>query len=202
MAHWILVDYENVRPSDFHPDKQPDTNVVVFLGASQNKVPTDLAMALQAFGPRAQYVRCAASGKNALDFHIACYLGELASQHHGDQFHIISADKGFDPLVKHLRGERGVAVTRHDGLPAVAPAKKAPSKKKEASGRGTSASAEDIRKALAAAGATRPRKVNTLRNWIDARYPNVNEKEIDRLVANLRSRQWIVVNDDKVSYKL
>ena len=202
MAHWILVDYENVRPSDFHPDKQPDTNVVVFLGASQNKVPTDLAMALQAFGPRAQYVRCAASGKNALDFHIACYLGELASQHQGDQFHIISADKGFDPLVKHLRGERGVAVTRHDALPTVAPAKKAPSKKKEASGRSTSASAEDIRKALAAAGATRPRKVNTLRNWIDARYPNVNEKEIDRLVANLRSRQWIVVNEDKVSYKL
>ena len=202
MAHWILVDYENVRPSDFHPDKQPDTNIVVFVGANQNKVPTDLAMALQKFGSRACYVRCAASGKNALDFHIAYYLGELASQHQGDHFHIVSADKGFDPFVKHMRGERGVTVTRHDALPAIVPAQKSPSKKKEATGRNSSPNAEDIRKALASAGATRPRKVNTLRNWIDARYPTVGEKEIDRLVANLRSRQWIVVNDDKVSYRL
>lgn len=47
MAHWILVDYENVRPSDFQPDKQPDTNIVVFLGANQNKVPTALAVVEQ-----------------------------------------------------------------------------------------------------------------------------------------------------------
>ena len=60
MAHWILVDYENVRPSDFHPDKQPEANIVVFLGANQNKVPTNLAVALQALGPRARYIRCAA----------------------------------------------------------------------------------------------------------------------------------------------
>ena len=52
MAHWILVDYENVRPSDFHPDRQPDTHVIVFLGPNQHKIPADLVMALQAFGSR------------------------------------------------------------------------------------------------------------------------------------------------------
>ena len=201
MGHWILVDYENVRPNDFSPDRQPDTDILVFLGASQNKIPADLVMALQAFGPRAHYVRCAANAKDALDFHIAFYLGEIASRHPDDQFHVISGDKGFDPLLRHLREERKIAATRESELPVIR-AKEAPKKKVGTRG-GRRASVEDVRKALAAAGSGRPRKVNTLRNWIDTRFNGkVSETELDRLIADMRSRKLIVVKGERVSYSL
>lgn len=215
MAHWIFVDYENVRPSDFSPDRQPDTHVLVFLGASQQKIPSELAIALQAFGAKGHYVRCSASGKNALDFHIAFYLGEIAPQHPDDRFHLISADTGFDPLVKHMRGKRGIAVTRHTTLPPIpggagnarakdkSPARKKAPAKKQAPAKTDAPSVEDVRLALAGAGSTRPRKVNTLRNWIDARFNGkLDERQLDRLVAGLRSRRLILVNGDKVSYRL
>lgn len=204
MAHWILVDYENVRPSDFHPDRQPDTRILVFLGPNQQKIPADLVMALQAFGPDARYIQCSAAGRNALDFHIAFHLGDLAPRHPGDQFHIVSEDKGFDPLVRHIRAEHGVSVHRHAALPAIpGRAKAAPKKKTAASRAGTAPTVEDVRKALAAAGASRPRKVNTLRNWIGTHFNGrLADADLDRLVANLRSRQLVKVSGDKVAYKL
>lgn len=204
MAHWILVDYENVRPSDFDPERQPDTRILVFLGPNQQKLPADLVMALQAFGPDARYIQCSAAGPNALDFHIAFYLGDLAPRHPGDQFHIVSKDKGFDPLVRHMHTKRGIMVQRHAALPAIpGRAKAAPKKKTTSSRAGAAPTVEDIRKALAAAGAARPRKLNTLRNWIGTRFNGqLAEADLDRLVANLRSRQLVKVSGDKVSYKL
>ena len=204
MAHWIFVDYENVRPNDFHPDRQPDTHILVFLGPNQHKIPAELVMALQAFGPHARYIQCAASGKNALDFHIAFYLGEIAYQHSEDEFHIVSEDKGFDPLVQHMRKKRGITVRRHAGLPTIASTDKTPVTKGKTRGkRGTAPAVEDVRKALAAAGKARPRKVATLRNWINTTFNReLDETALDRLVADLRSRRLIVVSADKVSYTL
>ena len=61
----------------------------------------------------------------------------------------------------------------------------------------------DIRKALAGAGAARPRTLDTLKNWIDTRFNGaLADGDLDRLVANLGSRQLIVVSGDRVSYKL
>ena len=203
MAHWIFVDYENVRPNDFHPDRLPDTHILVFLGPNQHKIPAELVMALQAFGPHARYIQCAASGKNALDFHIAFYLGEIAHQHSEDEFHIVSEDKGFDPLVQHMR-KRGITVRRQAGLPTIPSGGKASAPKgKTPAKRSTALAVEDVRKALAAAGKARPRKVATLRNWINTTFNReLDETALDRLVADLRSRRLIVVSADKVSYTL
>ena len=204
MAHWIFVDYENVRPNDFHPDLQPDTHILVFLGPNQHRIPAELVMALQAFGPRARYIQCAASGKNALDFHIAFYLGEIAHQHSEDEFHIVSEDRGFDPLVQHMSKKRGITVRRQAELPTIPNTPKTPAPKGKTLGkRGTAPAVEEVRKALAAAGKARPRKVTTLKNWINTTFNRkLDEPELDRLVGDLRSRRLIVVNADKVSYTL
>jgi PIN domain len=42
----------------------------------------------------------------ALDFHIANYIGKLSAAHPDASFHIISKDKGFDPLIKHLQDQK------------------------------------------------------------------------------------------------
>ena len=49
-----------------------------------------------------QWVKIEGNGKNALDFHIAFYLGELVSNNRSSNFFVLTGDKGFDPLIKHL----------------------------------------------------------------------------------------------------
>lgn len=47
---------------------------------------------------------------------IAYYIGRLAADEPGAAFNIISKDKGFDPLVRHLRG-LGIDCCRLPELP-------------------------------------------------------------------------------------
>src|SRR5262245_53753086 len=118
---YVLIDYENVQPKDLALlDGQP-LRVIVFLGANQKSVSTDLAMALQARGVNGQFVRINANGRNALDLHIAFYLGELATEDSSASFRVISKDGDYDPLLHHLRS-RGIDAQRSATLASLTPA--------------------------------------------------------------------------------
>jgi hypothetical protein len=119
---FILVDFENVQPGSLGALDAATSEVRIFAGEHQKKVDLALAKALQALGPRAEYIQIAGSGKDALDFHIAFYIGRLSQQHPDARFTIVSRDTGFDPLVKHLAG-LGIAC-RRIGAIAVTMAKK------------------------------------------------------------------------------
>ncbi|MGR9108204.1 MAG: PIN domain-containing protein [Gammaproteobacteria bacterium] len=82
------------------------SNVVVFVGESQEKFPVDLATAMQGLHENAKYVKISGNGPNALDFHVAFYIGQLASSDPADYDHMISNYTGFDPLIKHLQGRK------------------------------------------------------------------------------------------------
>jgi len=103
---FILVDLENVQPHNLSALEAGSFKVKVFVGAHQTKVPVSLASALQAFGSNVEYVQIEGSGHNALDFHIAYYLGRLAVERPEASFRIISKDTGFDPLVAHMKAKR------------------------------------------------------------------------------------------------
>lgn len=107
----ILIDFENVRPDKLALVTADHFRIVVFVGAHQTKIPFEIADCLQRLGSRAEYVKISGSGSNALDFHIAFYIGKLLGSHPNAQFHIVSHDTGFDPLIDHLRS-RQVAVER------------------------------------------------------------------------------------------
>ena len=135
--NFVMVDFENVQPSSLGA-LSPDTcDIKVFTGAHQKKVELALAQALQRFGPNAEWVQITGSGKDALDFHIAFYIGRLSSEHAGASFTIVSRDTGFDPLVKHL-AKLGIGCRRVAGIDEITPAgpplaeargQKAPAKK-------------------------------------------------------------------------
>ena len=72
--HYILIDYENVQPADLVGLETEQAFVLVFMGAQQ-KVGSSLIEAVQALGERGRFIRIAGNGPNALDFHIAYYLG-------------------------------------------------------------------------------------------------------------------------------
>jgi hypothetical protein len=98
----LLVDLENVQTMDLSR-VATDVRVIVFYGATQKKLPEDLVVQAQPFGTRLQWIKIAGQGPNALDFHIAYYLGQELTQNPKTECVILSRDTGFDPLVRHLQ---------------------------------------------------------------------------------------------------
>ena len=127
----FLIDFENVQPTSIGLLKPGACRIHVFVGQSQNKVPLELSQALQPFGADVCYTQITGNGSNALDFHIAFYIGRLAHEHPGARFTIVSKDTGFDPLVKHV-GDLGISCRRIVTLPGVPKAPKKPAVAKAA----------------------------------------------------------------------
>ncbi len=101
----ILIDLENVKTADF--GKFPaQAAVYIFVGEGQNKIDFNMVEKAQTLGEKPTWVKIKGNGKNAADFHIAYFLGRLSLQNPEGRFFILSKDKGFDPLVQHLLGEK------------------------------------------------------------------------------------------------
>jgi hypothetical protein len=215
--HFILVDFENVQPRNLGTLKDGQHKVRVFLGASQTKITLELAQALQAFGPDAKYVQISGNGTNALDFHIAFYIGRLSALHPEASFTIVSRDTGFDPLIKHLAA-RGIQCRRSPTLSDTAVAKPpakatvatkpAAAPKRTASREATRPAAVDARLALVLENlgnmkANRPRTVKSLgssiRSWFK---PPLDDKALAALLDQLTKAGKIKVDGTKVGYAL
>jgi hypothetical protein len=114
----LLIDLENVQPTDLAPLSGRPFKIKVFCGARQTKLPRDLVIGLQPFGPNVEYISIEGIGPNALDFHIAYYIGRLAFEFPGATLYIVSKDTGFDPLIKHLETQ-GITCHRLPSLSAI-----------------------------------------------------------------------------------
>lgn len=101
---FFLIDFENVQPTGIGSLVPGSCRIMIFLGQNQSKVPVALSQALQPFGTDVEYLQISGNGPNAVDFHVAFYIGRLAMSHPDARFTIVSKDTGFDPLVRHLAG--------------------------------------------------------------------------------------------------
>lgn len=193
--NWVLVDYENVQPETISELDKEHFRIMVFLGANQTKVSTAFAEALQRMGTRAEYVRISGSGHNALDFHIAYYLGQLADKEPDAYFHILSKDAGFDPLIQHLKSKKVFAARSKDvsEIPLVKVANtKSPSEKISA-----------IVANLQQRGAAKPRTVKTLFSTINALFQkSLSDEELQSLLEAMQAEEMLTVVGTKVSYSL
>ncbi len=111
-TNYVLIDLENVKPAAFELLNHDHFRVMVFAGSNQPKVPVDFADSLQRLGGKTGYIMISGNGPNALDFHIAYYIGRLAAENPNAYFHIISKDTGFDPLIRHLKTQKDLRSTR------------------------------------------------------------------------------------------
>jgi len=102
MKEVLLVDYENVQNIDLKAIKSTSLEIKIFVGKSQNKIPFELVSNAQTFGERIEWIKIDGNGNNALDFHIAYYLGKFITEKYGARYIILSKDKGFDPLVRYI----------------------------------------------------------------------------------------------------
>jgi hypothetical protein len=192
-TNFVLIDYENVQPTELALLRGSHFKVKLFLGANQAKIPVSLAAALHALGSNAEYVLLESIGSNALDFHIAYYIGVLSGQEPGAHFHIISKDTGFDPLIKHLK-LRGVIAQRLPSITSITSAKAA------------ALSAVSDQLLLAVAHLTKltakPRTEKALRRTLHALFKELSEEEVSALVAALCERGTVRREGSKVTYDL
>lgn len=191
----VLVDYENVQPKDIGLLQGGPFKVKVFLGPKQSRVPVTLAEALQPLGANAEYVILETAGNNAVDFHIAYYVGVLSCEDPAAHFHIISKDSGFDPLIEHLR-RRKISAQRATciaDIPYFKPVLPAPSEAQV-----EAAVADLIRRK-----ASKPRTKKSLTGTLHALFKKeLSEQQISHLLAALCARGVVRVEGTKVSYDL
>ena len=194
--HYILIDYENVQTkslSVLQGAPNQAFRIMVFVGANQSKIPIELVSSMQGFGDKAEYIQITGSGRNALDFHIAYYLGALTERDPGGIFHVISKDTGYDQLIRHLKGKKVSAARQKDlfDIPWLSSANKKPADEQ------LSAIVEN----LSARGNSRPRKVKTLKNSINSLFGNkLGPDKIDSLVKDLQDQKYIVIKQENVAY--
>lgn len=194
MKTYVLVDFENTPIQHVGFLKNPDLQLILFIGKTQTKLSSDLVVAVQEMGPRARYIRMNGSGKNALDFHIAYHLGQLSRDDPAGQFFIISKDTGFDPLIEHARNE-SIKIRRLADASALS-ATTAPSPT-------PITRIERVHKHLAAHAKNRPARLKTLKGsiheWL-GKDPIVPDDELDGIVAALQTRGLLTVSGTKVVY--
>ncbi|WP_024931038.1 PIN domain-containing protein [Methylophilus sp. OH31] len=193
----VLIDYENVQPKNLSLLNQEHFFVLVFLGEHQTKISLEIAKTLQPLGNKADYIRIDGNGANALDFHIAFYIGKLAKDLPNSFFHIISKDKGFDPLIRHLKSQKILCArsTKLEDMPLfrISEANTADDK--------VAAIIDNLKQR----GSSKPRKEKTLLTTIQSlfRHKNIDQDEVKKLLDTLKAGNLITVDaNSNVSYKL
>lgn len=187
----LLVDYENVQQLDFSL-LDDGSKVIVFVGLTQKNVPIDVVTGAQPLGDRVEWQRVDGNGSNALDFYIACQLGRVLERTPGTHCTVLSKDKGFDPLLRHL-SKNGLRCRRINSLLELHP---------------TKATAEEpnykrVVELLGKAQKTaRPRTRATLSKHISAMFQKgISQKDVDRIINLLFANKMISEGNQRISYE-
>lgn len=210
----LLVDYENIGKVDLGAIPA-GVRVPFFFGASQKSVPTEFLRAALRLGERFVPIDIEGQGKNALDFHIAFYLGEYLARSPDTACVILSKDKGFDPLIRHLV-RRGFAVRRANSIaealgsrapPAAAPrgagAARPAAARLAALGDGGALLAEARQLLAGTQKIRRPRKRKGLIAVLHSHFSKkVPESELQGLVDKLIARGELSESNGAITYHL
>ena len=192
-TNFVLIDSENVKPEYIEKLKHEHFRVVVFVGANLKRLDFEIVSVIQALGSNGSYVQISGHGPSALDFHIAYYIGKLSAAHPDAYFHIISKDKGFDPLIKHLKDQkifccRWASVSE---IPLVKANEKVLSKQR---------AADFYEKRLSSAKA-RPATVTSLQSTILSHFHKLlSVDEVAEVLKALTVAGHVVINGKKVEY--
>ena len=198
-TNFVLIDSENVKPENIEKLKHPSFRVVVFVGADLKRLDFPIVNAIQALGSNGSYIQISSTGPNALDLHIAYYIGKLAAAYTDASFYIISQDKCFDPLINHLKNQKihchragsvlGIPLLRSTGKPR-STEKLSPGQR-----------AEIFYEKRIASSKTRPATVASLQSTILSHFNKLlSAKEVAEVLQALIAAGRVVVNGKKVMY--
>ncbi|QTA80365.1 Uncharacterized protein dnl_26650 [Desulfonema limicola] len=213
-TNYVFIDYENIQVKSLDLLMGENFRVYVFLGPNNTKLPVDLVIAMQQLGERAVYITFATQGNNALDFHIAYYIGVISANDPNGYFHIISKDTGFDSLIQHLKSKkiftnRSISI---EEMPCFSPEKlitAQPIVNKQKAAAKLPSNTQDIDSLvkivlddLISRKKSKPRAVKTLRNTINAKLMKLASVEKIDIVYNTIIKNYVKINNTKLSYSL
>jgi hypothetical protein len=224
-TNYVLVDFENVQP-ELKGLANTNYKVKVFFGAKQQegRVSFKLLDAMLALGGNVEPVKVMRSGSNAVDMHIAYYVGRLLEKEPGASIHIISGDSDFDPLVEFLKAE-GVHARRSKTLSDLAkhgaPAKQTqartrPAPAAAAPAKATAKAPPPARKpnddrlatvmkqlhSLSGKPATRKKLAQTIANYFQQHRKPLAESVVEQLIDELIRLKYVTQSGTRVSYHL
>lgn len=211
-TNYVLIDFENVHVKSLDLIKDEHFRVIVFLGPKNTKLPVELVLAMQQFGTRGEYVVLETPGTNALDFHMAFHLGQLAAEDPSGFFHIISKDTGFDPLIQHLKARKIFSARSPcvEEMPcfrsAASFAATMDASRSERGNLNTERFDELCSQAIAqliAMKKAKPAKLSTLHSTIQAKLGNdVPASTVDMVCSELVKRGLVKANGERVLYAM
>ena len=164
-----MIDFENIQNINLEQIEKFDYRIYLFIGESQNKIPFDLVKSAQKLGDKLQWVKIDGNGANALDFHIAYYLGNQIEKDHNNEYIILSKDKGFDPLVSFIT-KQNVKCKRINSISEIVPLRKSDNNNEK-----YIKILENLKKIVKA---KRPRKNNTLKQHVKTLFGKTLTDEI------------------------
>lgn len=201
-TNYILIDFENVQIADLSALNNENFRVIVFVGERQTKILFETASSLQPFGDKVKYVKIAGNGPNALDFHIAFYLGQLTMSEHDTDFHIISKDHGFDPLIQHLKA-KNISISRLNGIKEIPQVNAKNHKIKAEKPISKEERFQIVIDKIEHMKASKPRTVKTLSSTIAALFhKEISDDEIAAVISGMEAKKIITVTENKVTYAL
>ena len=192
-TNFVLFDGENVKPEFIERLNHASFRVFVFVGANLKQLDFTVANALQSLGSNGNYVQISGNGPNALDFHIAYYIGKLSADDQAAYFHIISKDAGFDPLINHLK-DQNILCSRWTSvleIPLLKSLERVLAKQR----------AEDFYEKHIAVAKSRPPTVKALKKRILSHFSKrLSAGDESNVVKALAATGCVVLNGNKVAY--
>lgn len=205
----LLVDYENVQQIELARLGE-GTDVVIFVGAGQKSVPIELVTAAQKLGPRVEWQRIEGTGKNALDFHIACHLGRILERSPAVRCVVLSKDKGFDPLLSHLNKMglkcRRIETMADAGREAAKTGNQVhkhtmPDAGREAATTGDQGYERVVEVLGKSEKKSRPRKRKTLAQYISSIFQKkISQPDIEGIIETLLAKKMISESNNTITY--
>ncbi len=114
-AHFVFVDFENVPDIDLGLVEGRPVHVTLLIGKNQKKLDLPLVQQIHRLAAQVELVEVGATGHNALDLTLVFHLGRTVQQWPAAQFHIVSKDHDFDPMIGHVMAQ-GVKVFRSEAF--------------------------------------------------------------------------------------
>jgi hypothetical protein len=215
----LLVDFENVQQVELN-ELDDSYRVIIFVGSNQKSVPIEMVTRAQRLGGRIEWQRVSGEGRNALDFFIAWHLGRVTEKSPRPECIVLSKDKGFDPLLRHLvaAGMKCRRINSLQELRSAAPsARDVRSPKHEirgGGGRGGSGlpgagdlqrEEPNVKRVVELLGKlekrSRPRKRKTLAQSISAAFQKrLSRQEVDHIIDTLVAKALVSESGGQLHY--
>lgn len=146
-------------------------------------------------GSNIEWIKIDGNGSNALDFHIAYYLGFLTRIDQKSEYIILSKDKGFDPIVRYVV-KKNIACRRINSIVEILETTKKPSINQAHMNKVL----ENLKKIDRA---KRPRKRGTLhKHVVSLGKGSMTEKEVTEIIDELFITGQISEENNRLKYEI